>query len=69
MDAACRWLVKCNRGRAELILISPEGDVVGYILYFKFLTTNNEVEYEALIVDLKIVREAGALYLRVFNES
>ena len=28
--------------------MSPEGMIVAYILRFKFLTINNEAEYEAL---------------------
>ena len=40
-----------------LVLTSPEGVVAEYALRFEFPTTNNGVEYEALIVGLKIAKE------------
>ena len=54
---------------ARIILTSPKGDVVEYALHFKFLATNNEAEYEALIVDVKVAKEAGARHLRAFSDS
>ena len=56
-----------SRSRARLILSSPEGDVMAYTLRFEFSTTNNEVEYEALIAGLKIARELGVKCLKVFT--
>lgn len=35
-------------------MFSLEGDEIFYALKFKFKTTNNQVEYEALIVGLKL---------------
>ena len=54
---------------AGLILNGPKGDVVGYALHFNFLTTNNEAEYEALIASVKVARDVGARYLKVFSDS
>ncbi|XP_073107238.1 uncharacterized protein [Elaeis guineensis] len=54
--------------RAGLILTDLEGDVAGYALRYKFLATNNTTEYEALLVGLKVVREARAPHLKVFND-
>ncbi|XP_073112308.1 uncharacterized protein [Elaeis guineensis] len=51
-----------------LILTDPEGDVVGYVLYFDFSTINNEVEYEALIAGIKVIREVGARHLKDFSD-
>ncbi|GJZ21367.1 reverse transcriptase domain-containing protein [Tanacetum coccineum] len=39
---------------AGLMLISPEGKEYTYALRFKFKTTNNEAEYEALLAGLRI---------------
>nr|XP_010928962.1 uncharacterized protein LOC105050574 [Elaeis guineensis] len=55
--------------RAGPILTDPKGDVTGYTLRFEFLATNNEVEYEVLLAELKMAREAGAQHLKVFSDS
>ena len=52
-----------------LILISLEGEAAGYALCFDFSTTNNEVEYEALLSGLQVARELRAQYLKVFSDS
>ena len=57
-----------SRVGAGLILTNPEGNVVGYALYFELATINNEVEYEAPLVSLKVVREAGAEHLKIFSD-
>jgi hypothetical protein len=41
-------------------VISTQGDVLNYALHLMFLVTNNIAEYEAMIVDLKLVKELGA---------
>lgn len=48
-----------NRLRVGLILTSPEGDVIQYVLHFGFPFMNNETKYEALIIGLKISKELG----------
>lgn len=52
----------------ELILASPKGNVVEYALWFELSTTNNEGEYEALIIGLKMVKELGAHCLKVCSD-
>lgn len=49
-------------------MIGPEGDVAEYALQFEFLTTNNKVEYEALITELKIVKEVKVQHLTIFSD-
>nr|GEU81172.1 reverse transcriptase domain-containing protein [Tanacetum cinerariifolium] len=50
----------CLEGsRAELILTSPEGEKFTYALRFKFDASNNEAEYEALIVVMQIAEQIG----------
>lgn len=41
------------------ILTLPDGIEFEYSLRFKFRATNNEVEYEALIVELMLANEFG----------
>ena len=74
-DLAELWLLHVDgsssamRAGTGLILTSPKEKVVGYALRFDFPTSNNEVEYEALLSDLRVVREVGAQHLKVFSES
>ena len=43
--------------RAGLILKNFEWIVIEYVLRFNFKASNNQAEYEALLTDLKIVKE------------
>ena len=54
-----------------LILKGPEEhhDQLEYALRFKFKASNNETEYEALIIRLKLVKEVGVKRLKVFCDS
>lgn len=36
-----------------LILVSPDGSIDEYALYFEFPTMNNEAKYKTLAIDLK----------------
>ena len=46
--------------RARVVLISPDGSRLRYIIRLHFLAPNNAVEYEALINRLRIAIELGA---------
>ena len=43
--------------------------VFEYALWFAFSASNNEVEYEALIIGLKIAKELESQELKVFSDS
>jgi len=50
-----------NKGaRAGVVLKGPEGLLVEQSLRFRFKTSNNQVEYEALIAGLELARDMGA---------
>nr|GEW75816.1 hypothetical protein [Tanacetum cinerariifolium] len=49
---------------SKLILTNPEGTEFIYALRFRFDTTNNEAEYEALIAGLQIAEHMGVKNLR-----
>ncbi|XP_022015096.1 uncharacterized protein LOC110914618 [Helianthus annuus] len=55
--------------RAGLVLINPEGLEFTYALRFDFHTTNNEAEYEALIIGLRLAKEIKVQKLEVFTDS
>ena len=39
-----------------MVLISPEREILKYVVILQFLTTNNKVEYEALLTGLSLAR-------------
>ncbi|GKB21819.1 reverse transcriptase domain-containing protein [Tanacetum coccineum] len=60
----------CTDGSgAGLILTNPEGMEFTYALRFRFDATNNEAEYEALIVRLKIAEKMGVKNLQANVDS
>jgi ribonuclease HI len=51
------------------VLISPEGLVLEQAIRLKFSASNNEAEYEALLIGLKTATKLGASHLQVFCDS
>ncbi|KAK1614180.1 hypothetical protein QYE76_019697 [Lolium multiflorum] len=55
---------------AGVVLISPQGDKMKYILRMNFpLPTNNEAEYEALLHGMKMAKACGATRLEIYGDS
>ena len=54
---------------ADVVLLSPEGDVVECMIRLDFPTTNNEVEYEALVAGLDLARAARAISVVIYCDS
>ncbi|XP_058223094.1 uncharacterized protein LOC131332813 [Rhododendron vialii] len=54
---------------AGLILTSPKGQRLSYALRFEFKTTNNETEYEALVVGLELASAIGASHVLAKSDS
>ncbi|GJY13401.1 reverse transcriptase domain-containing protein [Tanacetum coccineum] len=54
---------------AGLILTNPEGVEFTYAMRFRFEATNNEAEYEALIVGLRIAKQMGVKNLQANVDS
>ena len=52
-----------------MVLLSPEGDVIECMIRLDFPTTNNEAEYEALVVGLDLARVAGAISVGIYCDS
>ena len=46
---------------ARVVLISPDGSRLRYVIRLHFLASNNITEYEALINGLRIAVELGAM--------
>ena len=54
---------------AGVVLLSPEGDIVECMIRLYFPTTNNEAEYEALVVGLDLARAVGAISVVIYCDS
>ena len=48
---------------AGIVLVSPEGLVLEQAVRLNFSASNNEAEYEALMIGLKTTRKLGASHL------
>jgi ribonuclease HI len=56
--------------RAGVVLISPQGDKMLYVLRMSFSNaSNNEAEYEALLHGMHIAKACGATRLKIFGDS
>jgi ribonuclease HI len=56
--------------RAGVVLISPQGDKLNYVLRMSFpQTSNNEPKYEALLHGMKMAKACGATRLKIFGDS
>ena len=51
------------------MLISPERVIIEKALRLDFSTTNNEAEYEALVMGMKMVRRMGGKSVEMFSDS
>jgi ribonuclease HI len=55
---------------AGVVLISPQGDTLKYVLRMSFpQASNNEDEYEALLHGMKMAKACGATRLKIFGDS
>jgi ribonuclease HI len=55
---------------AGVVLISPQGNKLKYVLRISFLqASNNEAEYEALLHGMKMAKACGATRLKIFGDS
>ena len=43
-------------GEVGVVLISPKKEILKYAIRLRFLATNNEAEYEALLTGLRLVK-------------
>ena len=54
---------------AGVVLISPEGVMHGHTLRFDFNASNNEAEYKALLIDLKVVEVLEVRRLIIYDSQ
>ena len=52
-----------------MVIQTPEGDKIEWMIRLDFPTTNNEAEYEALVTGLDLARAAGAENMIIHCDS
>ncbi|KAL0402484.1 UNVERIFIED_CONTAM: hypothetical protein Slati_4278300 [Sesamum latifolium] len=52
-----------------IVITSPQGENLEFAIKFGFKASNNEAEYEALIIGMKMAHEAGARHLIAYSDS
>ena len=58
-----------NGSGAGVVLVSPRGDKLNYVLQIHFDSSNNEVEYDALLYGLRMAISLGVHRLMVYGDS
>ena len=58
-----------NGSGAGVILESPTGEKVSYVLRIEFSASNNEAEYEALLVGICLAKEMSVEQIRIYRDS
>ena len=58
-----------KRGGASVVINSPEGDILKYGIQLKFPITNNEAEYEAMLMGLRMALALGAENILLKSDS
>ena len=51
----------------ELVLISPKKIIIEKFLRLDFLATNNETEYEALLVGMTMIQKMDGKTVEIFS--
>ena len=76
LDLSSTWAMHFDGSKriegagAGVVLVSPQGDKMRYVLRMSFLNaSNNEAEYEALLHDMRMAKACGATRLRIFGDS
>ena len=54
---------------ARIVVITPEGIKLEHSFRLAFKNSNNETEYEALLVGLRVVSDLGAKEVEVYSNS
>jgi len=66
LDKAKRWTIQVEgssaqkKGEEGVIIITPEGEMLKYGVQLTFPATNNETEYEEILIGLRVEKALGA---------
>ncbi|KAL0439899.1 UNVERIFIED_CONTAM: hypothetical protein Slati_2472900 [Sesamum latifolium] len=54
---------------AGIVITTPQGKDLEFAIKFGFKASNNEAEYEALVIGMRMAHEAGARHLLAYSDS
>ncbi|KAL0402375.1 UNVERIFIED_CONTAM: hypothetical protein Slati_4267400 [Sesamum latifolium] len=54
---------------AGIVITSPQGEDLEFAVKFGFKASNNEAEYEGLVIGMRMAHEAGARHLIAYSDS
>ncbi|KAL0313283.1 UNVERIFIED_CONTAM: hypothetical protein Sradi_5727600 [Sesamum radiatum] len=54
---------------AGIVVMSPQGENLEFAIKFDFKASNNEAEYEALVIGMRMAHEVGARHLIAYSDS
>ena len=60
-----RWFVSPEEGGVGVVVTAPNEEVLKYEVQLKFPATNNEAEYEGILIGLRIEKALGAKNLLI----
>ncbi|KAL0361928.1 UNVERIFIED_CONTAM: Ribonuclease HI [Sesamum radiatum] len=60
---------KTQGSGAGIVITSPQGEDLEFAIKFDFKASNNEAEYEALVIGMRMAHEAGARHLLAHSDS
>ncbi|CAN6243936.1 unnamed protein product [Urochloa humidicola] len=61
--------LKLEGSSVGVLLISPSGEQLKYVLQIKFEVSNNEAKHEALLHGLRLVVSLSIKYILVYGDS
>jgi ribonuclease HI len=61
---------RVSGARAGVVLVSPQGDKMRYVLRMRFANpSNNEAEYEAVLDGMRMAKACGATHIKIHGDS
>ncbi|KAK4383601.1 hypothetical protein Sango_2759400 [Sesamum angolense] len=70
-----KWLLHVDRSStiqdndAGIVVTSPHGEDLEFSIKFGFKASNNEVQYESLLIGMKMAHEEEAKHLVAYSDS
>ncbi|KAL0449479.1 UNVERIFIED_CONTAM: hypothetical protein Slati_1504300 [Sesamum latifolium] len=69
MVTSRRWSSSIQGSGAGIVITSPQDEDLEFAVKFDFKASNNEAEYETLVIGMKMTHEAGAKHLIAYSDS
>ncbi|KAL0462008.1 UNVERIFIED_CONTAM: hypothetical protein Slati_0088400 [Sesamum latifolium] len=66
---SCRRSSTTQGSGAGVVIMSPQGEDLEFAVKFGFKASNNEAEYEALVIGMRMAHDAGARHLLAYSDS